>query len=257
MLVYRITKTKYANELVASGFRNRWNEDGQFVIYTSDSRSLACLENLVHRSNSGNDQLFRTMIISIPDDIPILTIQEKEIHPIGGAAKDIDVQVIAATNKDLVGLCETGDYRWDLYYRLAVAEIGVPPLRDRGENEIEQMLKYLVEMKKREMRSNQTLAFERAAWDKLIKYHYPGNVREMENIVESLYVFNEQKVKQIDLPERIQKTSGTVFLLSEVERQHILKVSEIFGGQKMKAAEALGISYNTFKKKMNEIEQKK
>ena len=57
MLVYRITKAKYAKELVASGFRNRWNEDGQFVIYTSDSRSLACLENLVHRSNSGNNRI--------------------------------------------------------------------------------------------------------------------------------------------------------------------------------------------------------
>lgn len=79
MLIYRITKAKYARELVASGFRNRWNEDGQFVIYTSDSRSLACLENLVHRSNSGKNQLFRTMIISIPDDLPILTIQEKDL----------------------------------------------------------------------------------------------------------------------------------------------------------------------------------
>lgn len=79
MLLYRITKAKYANELVASGFRNRWNEDGQFVIYASESRSLACLENLVHRSHSGNDQSFRTMIIFVPDDLPILTIQESEL----------------------------------------------------------------------------------------------------------------------------------------------------------------------------------
>lgn len=79
MLVYRITKAKYTHDLVASGFRNRWNDDGQYVIYTSDSRSLACLENLVHRSNSGNDQLFRTMIISIPDDLLILTVQESDL----------------------------------------------------------------------------------------------------------------------------------------------------------------------------------
>ncbi|MEM9671869.1 MAG: RES family NAD+ phosphorylase [Cyclobacteriaceae bacterium] len=79
MLLYRITKAKYANELVASGFRNRWNDDGQFVIYTSESRSLACLENLVHRSHSGNNQLFRTMIIFVPDELPILTIQEVEL----------------------------------------------------------------------------------------------------------------------------------------------------------------------------------
>lgn len=79
MLLYRITKAKYASELVASGFRNRWNNDGQFVIYTSESRSLACLENLVHRSHSGNDQLFRTKIIFVPDELPILTIQEAEL----------------------------------------------------------------------------------------------------------------------------------------------------------------------------------
>ncbi len=79
MLVYRITKAKYAHVLVASGFRNRWNEDSQYVIYTSDSRAPACLENLVHRSNSGNDQLFRTMIIFVPDELPILTIHENDL----------------------------------------------------------------------------------------------------------------------------------------------------------------------------------
>lgn len=79
MLVYRITKAKYADQLLASGFRNRWNEDGQFVIYCSESRSLACLENLVHRSHSGNDQLFRTMVIFVPDKLPVLTIQENDL----------------------------------------------------------------------------------------------------------------------------------------------------------------------------------
>ncbi|MGB3589914.1 MAG: RES family NAD+ phosphorylase [Tunicatimonas sp.] len=79
MLLYRITRAKYANELVASGFKNRWNDEGQFVIYTSESRSLACLENLVHRSHSGNDQLFRTMIIFVPDELAILTVQEAEL----------------------------------------------------------------------------------------------------------------------------------------------------------------------------------
>ena len=79
MLLYRITKAKYAEKLVASGFRNRWNEDGQFVIYCSETRSLACLENLVHRSHSGNDFLFRTMIIFVPDELPLLTVQEKEL----------------------------------------------------------------------------------------------------------------------------------------------------------------------------------
>ncbi len=79
MLVYKITKAEYAHELVASGFRNRWNDDGQYVIYTSDSRSLACLENLVHRSNSGRDMLFKTMVISIPDELPVLIVEETDL----------------------------------------------------------------------------------------------------------------------------------------------------------------------------------
>ncbi|MFP4091507.1 MAG: RES family NAD+ phosphorylase [Cyclobacteriaceae bacterium] len=81
MLVYRITKARYADALIASGFRNRWNDDGQYVIYSSASRSLACLENLVHRSHSGSNQLFRTMIIYVPDELPILKIQERDLPP--------------------------------------------------------------------------------------------------------------------------------------------------------------------------------
>lgn len=79
MLLYRIVREKYSHDLSASGFRNRWNDDGQYVIYTSNSRSLACLENLVHRSNSGNNTLFRVMVISFPDDLPILTISEDQL----------------------------------------------------------------------------------------------------------------------------------------------------------------------------------
>ena len=79
MLLYRIVGEKYSHNLSASGLRNRWNDDGQFVIYTSDSRSLACLENLVHRSNSGNNALFRIMVISVPDDLAILTISEDQL----------------------------------------------------------------------------------------------------------------------------------------------------------------------------------
>ncbi len=79
MLVYRIVREKYALGLSASGFRNRWNEDGQYVIYTSNSRPLACLENLVHRSYAGKDELFKTMIIYLPDELPVLSIHAEEL----------------------------------------------------------------------------------------------------------------------------------------------------------------------------------
>ena len=80
MLVYRIVKENYSKNIHStSGLRNRWNDDGQFVIYTAESRSLACLENLVHRSQSGFNHIFKTMVISIPDDLKIITIELDEL----------------------------------------------------------------------------------------------------------------------------------------------------------------------------------
>lgn len=79
MVVYRITKAIYADRLVASGGAARWNGRGQFVIYTAASRALACLENVVHRSGEGLADLFRTMIIQVPDDLPIETITSESL----------------------------------------------------------------------------------------------------------------------------------------------------------------------------------
>lgn len=74
MTVYRITKQEYSKELKASGYPARWNFKGSYVIYTAESRSLACLENLVHRSGEGNNALYKVILIQIPDTIKIDTI---------------------------------------------------------------------------------------------------------------------------------------------------------------------------------------
>jgi RES domain-containing protein len=79
MLAYRITLGKYANQLVASGNEGRWNTRGAKVIYAASSRSLACLENLVHRSGIGPEYLFKAMIIDIPGTIPVTTIDVKQL----------------------------------------------------------------------------------------------------------------------------------------------------------------------------------
>lgn len=75
MLVYRITKAVYADRLVASGGAARWNYRGQFVLYTAASRALACLENVVHRSGEGLMEVFRVMVIEVPDTLAITTIE--------------------------------------------------------------------------------------------------------------------------------------------------------------------------------------
>ncbi|UFH52467.1 RES family NAD+ phosphorylase [Spirosoma sp. KNUC1025] len=74
MLVYRITKAIYADRLVASGGAARWNQRGEFVIYTAATRALACLENVVHRSGEGLQDTFRVMVIEVPDDLRIEVI---------------------------------------------------------------------------------------------------------------------------------------------------------------------------------------
>ena len=144
-------------------------------------------------------------------------LQEKEIQPIGGTPQKIDVQVIAATNKDLVKMCEEGNYRWDLYYRLAVAEIEIPSLHERGPEEIEATLDYLISRKQLEMNATTPLSLDDEVRQHLIRYHYPGNIREMENIIESLYVFAEDQVNMADLPER-----GKVYIFKPLsfERSH-------------------------------------
>ncbi|QJD80021.1 RES family NAD+ phosphorylase [Spirosoma rhododendri] len=75
MLVYRITKAQYADRLTASGGAARWNSRGQFVVYTAASRALACLENVVHRSGEGLNDLFRVMVIEIPDSLTVEMIE--------------------------------------------------------------------------------------------------------------------------------------------------------------------------------------
>ena len=81
MIVYRIAKEEYSTALKASGYAARWNYKGSFVIYTAQSRSLACLENLVHRSGEGNNGLYRVMIIEVPDNLKVYGIDETNLKP--------------------------------------------------------------------------------------------------------------------------------------------------------------------------------
>jgi len=79
MLVYRITTVKWAGQLSGSGYPARWNSRGKFVIYTASNRALACLENLVHRSGEGNQQIFRITEIDVPDDCTLKTVHIGEL----------------------------------------------------------------------------------------------------------------------------------------------------------------------------------
>lgn len=187
-------------------------------------------------------------------------LQEGEIMPIGGNAKKVDVRVIAATNQNLEELCKNKTFRWDLYYRLVVAELELPPLRERGRHDVEELLEFFNELKRKELKKKQKLIFKNDAKKALINYEYPGNVRELENLIETLYVFCDAEVSLADIPRRLKTAPQTTeennsLKWRDIEKQHIEKVLNIYNGNQRQAWMALGYgSLNTFKKKIREYE---
>ena len=182
-------------------------------------------------------------------------LQEKEIQPLGDKSKKVDVRIIAATNKNLHQMCVEGKFRWDLYYRLAIAELTLPPLIQRGATDINDMLDYFIEKKKKELRKSKKLQLSAKLRNFILSYPFPGNVRELENLIEILYVFHEDNpLAPDDLPDRFQKLPEKISLnWRDVEKQHIIKVLKLKKGNKRQANRALGNgSINTLNKKIED-----
>ena len=188
-------------------------------------------------------------------------IQEKEILPLGGKPEKIDVRLITATNKDLHKLCTDGKFRWDLYYRLTVTELRLPDVLERGPDEAEQYLHHFLETRRKSLGKKKVLKIDREAMQFLRNYPWPGNIREMENLEESLYVFCQDAVTLDDIPARFKKVPDEESLnMEDVEKAHIRKVLELKKWNKRQAWLALGYkSYNTLVNKMERygIEEEK
>lgn len=181
-------------------------------------------------------------------------LQEKEIQPIGGKPIKVDVRIIAATNKNLLELCKEGKYRWDLYYRLNVAELELPSLINRGSEDIEEMISFLMEDKRKEYKRKKPLKLDTDVKQFLRNYHFPGNVRELEQVITSFYVYCEEEATMQNLPSRLLNASDSGSLLwRDAEKSHIEKVLKLKNGNKRQAFMALGYgSVNTLVKKMKE-----
>jgi transcriptional regulator with PAS, ATPase and Fis domain len=178
-------------------------------------------------------------------------LQEKEIMPLGGKAKKVDVRVLAATNQNLPKLCEEGKFRWDLYYRLSVVELDLPTLHARGKTDLKQLMDHFVTAKKKELHRPKKLVFDKSALEIMLNYTYPGNVRELENIISRLYVFNEERITLDVLPKRLkQAPENQPMNMDFVEKQHILKVLQHYNGNTTQTAKAIGWVVNTLKTKM-------
>ncbi|MCL4477124.1 MAG: sigma-54 dependent transcriptional regulator [Nitrospirae bacterium] len=183
-------------------------------------------------------------------------IQERQFERIGGTATlTVDVRIIAATNKDLEEEVKAGRFREDLYYRLNVIPIVLPPLRERRED-IPPLVEFFTD--KYRSRLSKDVRFSRDAADMLLAYDYPGNVRELENIIERCVTLSRAEVIEKDeLPSLISsETLGTKSLVlsnvaADAEKAHILMVLKTTQGNKTRAAEILGISRKTLWEKMN------
>ncbi len=193
-------------------------------------------------------------------------IQEKEIRRVG-ATKPIavDVRIIAATNLNLADEVKAKRFREDLYYRLNVIELKLPPLRERRED-----IPLLVDafLKKcGETRGKAVKGVGEAALAMLIDYTWPGNVRELENVIERAVTLSRgEKISPDDLPSTVQGARGDrrvldeaaekTLPLHEIEKEYIKKILEKTGGNKYQAAHALGIDRKTLYRKLAEIEGK-
>jgi transcriptional regulator with PAS, ATPase and Fis domain len=186
------------------------------------------------------------------------------VTPVGGHEdRKVDVRVLAATSRDIRKMVENGTFREDLYYRLNVVSITLPPLRDRPDDIpvlIEHFLKEIATMKKTESKHVTPEVVRR-----LQTYRWPGNVRELRNTLESMMVLSEgPTLTEADLPERIAGQSMEMtpsleipsgLTMDELERLAITKALDQCQGNRTHAAERLGISVRTLQRKLRQYEK--
>jgi DNA-binding NtrC family response regulator len=213
---------------------------------------------LFEAANSGTLLLDEVGEVSPGMQVKLLrTLQEREIRRVGESkSRRVDVRVLAATNRELAHGVAGGAFRQDLYYRLKVVELHVPPLRERRDDVLPLARVLLADAALRMKRKISGLA--PAAADQLLRYQWPGNVRELENAMErAVALARGSRVELEDLPEEIRgafpmpvASRGKVRRLDEIERDYILAALELNGGNQTHAAAQLHIGPATLYRKL-------
>ena len=169
------------------------------------------------------------------------------------------MRIISATNAPLEERIQTGEFRQDLYYRLRVVELTVPPLRERGQGDIERLAEHFLDLYARRHR-RQARRLSPQALARLQTHDWPGNVRELEHCIQSAVVLAPGDViieDQLSLPGHSQTTSPAPgyrpgLPLRQVEQDHIKKTLAAVDGNRSQAAQLLGIGRNTLARKLKE-----
>lgn len=188
-------------------------------------------------------------------------LQEREIRRVGeNKPRPVDIRVVAATNRNLADEVSAGRFRQDLYYRLRVIELRIPPLRERREDILPLARIFLDESAKRSKRT--ISGFDAQAADQLLRYDWPGNVRELQNTLEyAVALSNGERIQVDDLPEELRMAlpkptiGGSIRPLDEVERDYILAAMHALGDNKARTAAALNIGIATLYRKLNEYDK--
>jgi len=202
-----------------------------------------------------------TLLLDEVSEIPLAlqakllrVVQEQELERVGGTeAIHVDVRLVSTSNREMQEAIQEKTFRADLYYRLNVVPIYLPPLRERKEDILPLANHFLVEVCRRDQIPLKT--FSKKAEEKLLSYSWPGNIRELRNVIEHGVVMDysniiEEEHLLIDL-KRSEEALPTV-TIKELEKKHILRMLDHFDGNRTQAAKALGISIRTLRNKLNE-----
>lgn len=238
--------------------------------------SVADRKGLFEMADKGTLFLDEIGELSLTTQVKILRfLQEKEIRRVGdNENKYVDVRVIAATNKDLHKAIQNGTFREDLYYRLSIFHLTLPPLRDRRSS-IPGLIRTFVK-KYGSQNKKEIHGIAKTAEAVLLNYDYPGNIRQLENIIEHAVALCEgENIVLDDLPEYLVKPGGTgpqllyalpkgeepsmvhadpetLMTLAELEKNYIVKALEVCNRNHTEAARRLGISRSTLWRKLKE-----
>jgi two-component system, NtrC family, response regulator AtoC len=197
-------------------------------------------------------------------------IEDKEVRPLGTElARKVDVRIVAATNRDLVDMVAAGQFREDLYFRISVFQVDVPPLRERRED-IPELLRFFVNRNKARFGFKDSVTVDPDVEEALISYAWPGNVREFENLIDrALVLADGGRITFADLPPSFTRvaasrkaaptlTAESGSLREQVRRvEHgiILRAIEQAGGDRRLAAERLDIGLSSLYRKLEDFEK--